>query len=97
MTHSEEPGCSKVSVYTCRPHLPASGPFRVACNELHPTDPDHCFCQVLSFLTNGGAILAKNIRRDEPLRMLDSFLVAGLIEARSHERMQLLSTVLSVV
>ena len=38
-----------------------------------------------------GAILAKNIRRDEPLRMLDSFLVAGLIEARSYERMQLLS------
>ena len=37
------------------------------------------------------AILAKNIRRDEPLRMLDSFLVAGLIEARSHERMKLLS------
>ena len=38
-----------------------------------------------------GAILAKNIRRDDPLRMLDSFLVAGLIEARSHERMKLLS------
>ena len=38
-----------------------------------------------------GAILAKNICKDEPLRMLDSFLVAGLIEARSHERMQLLS------
>jgi len=38
-----------------------------------------------------GSILAKNICKDEPLRMLDSFLVAGLIEARSHERMQLLS------
>ena len=38
-----------------------------------------------------GSILAKNIRKDEPLRMLDSFLVAGLIEARSHERMTLLS------
>ncbi len=38
-----------------------------------------------------GAILAKNIRKDEPFRMLDSFLVAGLIEARSHERMKLLS------
>ncbi len=37
------------------------------------------------------AILAKNICKDEPLRMLDSFLVAGLIEARSHERMKLLS------
>tara|TARA_B100000214_G_scaffold212477_1_gene154386 strand:+ start:370 stop:984 length:615 start_codon:yes stop_codon:yes gene_type:complete len=38
-----------------------------------------------------GAILAKNICKDEPRRMLDSFLVAGLIEARSHERMNLLS------
>ena len=38
-----------------------------------------------------GNILAKNIRKDEPGRMLDSFLVAGLIEARSHERMTLLS------
>ena len=38
-----------------------------------------------------GAILAKNICKDEPQRMLDSFLVAGLIEARSHERMKLLS------
>ena len=37
------------------------------------------------------AILAKNIGKDEPIRMLDSFLVAGLIEARSHERMKLLS------
>ncbi len=38
-----------------------------------------------------GAILAKSICKDEPRRMLDSFLVAGLIEARSHERMNLLS------
>ena len=38
-----------------------------------------------------GAILAKNIRKDEPARMLDSFIIAGLIEARSHERMTLLS------
>ena len=37
------------------------------------------------------AILSKSIRKDEPTRMLDSFLVAGLIEARSHERMTLLS------
>ena len=37
------------------------------------------------------SILAKNICKDEPARMLDSFLVAGLIEARSHERMRLLS------
>ena len=38
-----------------------------------------------------GTILSKNICKDEPIRMLDSFLVAGLIEARSHERMTLLS------
>jgi len=31
------------------------------------------------------------VRRPEPERMLDSFLVAGLIEARSHERMALLA------
>ncbi len=37
-----------------------------------------------------GTALAKNIRKGEPERMLDSFLVAGLIEARSHERMSLL-------
>ena len=38
-----------------------------------------------------GATLSKNICKEEPQRMLDSFLVAGLIEARSHERMTLLS------
>ena len=38
-----------------------------------------------------GAELAKRIRKGEPERMLDSFLVAGLIEARSHERMALLA------
>ncbi|AAP99431.1 MULTISPECIES: tRNA-(ms[2]io[6]A)-hydroxylase [Prochlorococcus] len=38
-----------------------------------------------------GALLTKNVRKEEPLRMLDSFLVAGLIEARSHERMSLLA------
>ena len=38
-----------------------------------------------------GADLAKQIRKTEPERMLDSFLVAGLIEARSHERMALLA------
>lgn len=38
-----------------------------------------------------GAMLAKQVRRGEPERMLDSFLVAGLIEARSHERMALLA------
>lgn len=38
-----------------------------------------------------GGELAKHIRKGEPQRMLDSFLVAGLIEARSHERMALLA------
>jgi len=38
-----------------------------------------------------GASLAKQVRKEEPSRMLDSFLVAGLIEARSHERMALLA------
>ena len=38
-----------------------------------------------------GAALAALVRRKEPARMLDSFLVAGLIEARSHERMALLA------
>jgi len=35
--------------------------------------------------------LSKNIRKEEPDRMLDSFLIAGLIEARSHERLSLLA------
>jgi tRNA-(ms[2]io[6]A)-hydroxylase len=38
-----------------------------------------------------GAGLAALVRRPEPLRQLDSFLVAGLIEARSHERLALLA------
>ena len=38
-----------------------------------------------------GAELSKTIRKDEPNRMLDSFLIAGLIEARSHERLSLLA------
>ena len=38
-----------------------------------------------------GASLAALVRRQEPQRRLDSFLVAGLIEARSHERMALLA------
>ena len=38
-----------------------------------------------------GATLAASVRKGEPERMLDSFLVAGLIEARSHERMALLA------
>ncbi|MFM2079436.1 MAG: hypothetical protein RLZZ219_118 [Cyanobacteriota bacterium] len=38
-----------------------------------------------------GATLTAAVRRGEPQRMLDAFLVAGLIEARSHERMALLA------
>jgi tRNA-(ms[2]io[6]A)-hydroxylase len=38
-----------------------------------------------------GATLTAAARKAEPARMLDSFLVAGLIEARSHERMALLA------
>jgi tRNA 2-(methylsulfanyl)-N6-isopentenyladenosine37 hydroxylase len=38
-----------------------------------------------------GASLARLVRRQEPQRLLDSLLVAGLIEARSHERMALLA------
>ncbi len=38
-----------------------------------------------------GSELAKNIRKKEPERMLDSFLVAGIIEARSHERLSILA------
>ena len=38
-----------------------------------------------------GAGMARLVRRQEPQRLLDSLLVAGLIEARSHERMGLLA------
>ncbi|MEB3318340.1 MAG: tRNA-(ms[2]io[6]A)-hydroxylase [Cyanobacteriota bacterium] len=38
-----------------------------------------------------GAALKALVRREEPGRLLDSLLVAGLIEARSHERMALLA------
>ena len=38
-----------------------------------------------------GTTLTGAARRGEPERMLDAFLVAGLIEARSHERMALLA------
>jgi tRNA-(ms[2]io[6]A)-hydroxylase len=39
-----------------------------------------------------GAKLSAQIRRVEPERLLDSLLVCGLIEARSHERLGLLAT-----
>ncbi|HBW58595.1 MAG TPA: rubrerythrin family protein [Oscillatoriales bacterium UBA8482] len=38
-----------------------------------------------------GASLNQQVRRTEPQRMLDLLLVSGLIEARSHERLGLLS------
>ena len=38
-----------------------------------------------------GSELAKHIRKEEPKRKLDSLLIAGLIEARSHERLSLLA------
>jgi tRNA 2-(methylsulfanyl)-N6-isopentenyladenosine37 hydroxylase len=38
-----------------------------------------------------GARLNAQIRKDEPLRLLDTLLVCGLIEARSHERLGLLA------
>jgi tRNA-(ms[2]io[6]A)-hydroxylase len=38
-----------------------------------------------------GAALKAQVRGGEPARLLDSLLVAGLIEARSHERMALLA------
>lgn len=38
-----------------------------------------------------GSELAKNVRKEEPCRMLDSLLIAGLIEARSHERLSILA------
>jgi len=39
-----------------------------------------------------GAGLNKHIRTQEPERLLDTLLVCGLIEARSHERLGLLGT-----
>lgn len=39
-----------------------------------------------------GAGLKAQIRTQEPQRMLDSLLISGLIEARSHERLGLLAT-----
>ena len=61
------------------------------------------FEQVLQLLQRRGAVLrplqapaygsalTAQVRKGDPQRMLDSFLVAGLIEARSHERMALLA------
>ena len=38
-----------------------------------------------------GSELVKSVRKEEPYRMLDSLLIAGLIEARSHERLSILA------
>ncbi|MGQ4648432.1 tRNA isopentenyl-2-thiomethyl-A-37 hydroxylase MiaE [Lyngbya aestuarii] len=48
----------------------------------------------LDFLSSPpyGAGLKAQIRRLEPDRLLDSLLISGLIEARSHERLGLLAT-----
>jgi tRNA 2-(methylsulfanyl)-N6-isopentenyladenosine37 hydroxylase len=45
----------------------------------------------LSSSPYGGGLKAL-IRRNEPERLLDSLLISGLIEARSHERLGLLAT-----
>lgn len=82
--------------YLCEPGLGE------ALSPLAREELEH-FEQVLAVLTRRGRYLeplpapaygpelARSIRKAEPLRMLDSFLVAGLIEARSHERMALLA------
>ena len=82
--------------YLCEPGLGE------ALSPLAREELEH-FEQVLAVLTRRGryleplpapaygAELARSIRKAEPMRMLDSFLVAGLIEARSHERMALLA------
>ena len=81
---------------------PGDGQLGVALSALAREELEH-FEQVLALLQargiplrplpapGYGSELSKAIRRQEPERMLDAFLVAGLIEARSHERMGLLA------
>jgi tRNA-(ms[2]io[6]A)-hydroxylase len=81
---------------------PSSEPLAEALSALVQEELQH-FDRVLQLLQHRGIALrplpaptygtslAAAIRRQEPLRQLDSFLVAGLIEARSHERMALLA------
>jgi tRNA-(ms[2]io[6]A)-hydroxylase len=81
---------------------PGDGELGVALSALAREELEH-FEQVLALLQargiplrplpapGYGSELSKAIRRQEPERMLDAFLVAGLIEARSHERMGLLA------
>jgi tRNA-(ms[2]io[6]A)-hydroxylase len=81
---------------------PSDGPLAAALSPLTREELEH-FERVQALLQRRGiglrplaappygAALAARVRRDEPARMLDSLLVAGLIEARSHERMGLLA------
>lgn len=81
---------------------PSDGDLALALSALAREELEH-FERVLALLQRRGiglrplpapaygARLAAAVRRDEPQRMLDGFLVAGLIEARSHERMALLA------
>ena len=81
---------------------PSDGPLAAALSPLAREELEH-FERVQALLQRRGiglrplaappygAALAARVRRDEPARMLDSLLVAGLIEARSHERMGLLA------
>ena len=69
----------------------------IAREELEHFEKILCFLKDLGYTLKNlkpppyGSELAKSIRKQEPFRMLDSFLIAGLIEARSHERLSLLA------
>jgi tRNA-(ms[2]io[6]A)-hydroxylase len=81
---------------------PSDGPLAAALSALAREELEH-FERVLALLQGRGlalrplpapaygARLGAAVRRAEPERRLDGFLVAGLIEARSHERMALLA------
>ena len=82
--------------YPCEPDL-AEVLSPIAREELEHFEKILYFLKDLSYSLKAlkpppyGTELSKSIRKDEPYRMLDSFLVAGLIEARSHERLSLLA------
>ncbi len=81
---------------------PSDGPLAAALSPLAREELEH-FERVQALLQRRGiglrplaappygAALAGRVRKQEPARLLDSLLVAGLIEARSHERMGLLA------
>jgi len=81
---------------------PSDGPLAAALSPLAREELEH-FERVQALLDRRavalrplpapayGASLAAHVRKGEPERQLDSLLVAGLIEARSHERMALLA------